>query len=112
MKEDQHHHSGEFILYVTDDGESRVECRLVDETIWLSLNQIAELFDRDKSVISKHLKNIFEDGELAQAATVASFATVQKEGNREVNRQIDHYNLEAILPAFSTVYNKIHLTWG
>ena len=86
----------ELILYTTADGETRLECRFDSETLWLSLNQIAELFGRDKSVISKHLKNIYEDEELWKEATVALFATVQTEGNREVERQIEHYNLEAI----------------
>jgi len=86
----------ELILYTTADGETRLECRFDSETLWLTLNQIAELFGRDKSVISKHLKNTYEDGELWREATVASFATVQTEGNREVERQIEHYSLEAI----------------
>ena len=56
----------EIIIYQTEDGESRLEVRLVDETVWLSLNQMAELFQRDKSVISKHIKNIFEERELSR----------------------------------------------
>lgn len=86
----------ELILYTTSDGLTRLECRFDSDTLWLSLNQLAELFGRDKSVISKHLKNIFEDEELERGATVALFATVQIEGEREVERQIEHYNLDAI----------------
>lgn len=86
----------ELILYTTADGLTRLECRFDSETLWLSFNQIAELFGRDKSVISKHLKNIYEDGEISKEATVALFATVQIEGTREVERKIEHYNLEAI----------------
>ena len=69
--------SGEFLLYQTEDGHSRIEVRLVHETVWLSLNQMAELFQRDKSVISRHIRNIFEEGELIREATVAEFATAQ-----------------------------------
>ncbi len=71
---------GEFLLYQTEDGRTRIQCRLENETIWLSLNQLAELFQRDKSVISKHIRNIFEEGELRPDTTVATFATVQTEG--------------------------------
>jgi len=84
-------------LYQTEDLQTRVQVRLDGQTAWLSLNELAELFQRDKSVISKHLKNIFEDGELSAAATVANFATVQKEGGRTVARNIEFYNLDAII---------------
>jgi len=72
--------SGDFLLYQTEDGKQRIECRMADETLWLSLNQIAALFDRDKSVISKHLKNIFEEGELARESVVARNATTAADG--------------------------------
>jgi len=87
---------GKILLYQTEDGVSRIECRLQGETLWLSLNQIADLFGRDKSVISKHLKSIFEDGELSREATVAKYATVQTEGARQVEREIEYYSLEAM----------------
>ncbi len=87
---------GQVLLYQTDEGRFCLECRLEGETLWLTLNQMAELFGRDKSVISKHLKAIYEDGELNREATVAKYATVQIEGEREVSRQIKYYNLEAI----------------
>jgi hypothetical protein len=85
---------GEFLLYQTEDGRSRIECRLRDETLWLSLNQISDLFDRDKSVISKHLKNIFEEGELARGSVVAQNATTAADGK---TYQVDYYRLEAVL---------------
>jgi hypothetical protein len=72
--------SGDFLLYQTEDGKQRIECRLSEETLWLSLNQIASLFERDKSVISKHLKRIFEDGELFREAVVAQNATTAADG--------------------------------
>jgi hypothetical protein len=89
--------TGEFILYQTEDGRTRIEVRMHDETVWLTLNQMAELFQIDKSGISRHLKNIFETGELRPEATVANFATVQQEGARTVSRTVEHYNLDAII---------------
>ena len=71
---------GEFILYQSEDGRTKLEVRVQNETVWLSLNQLADLFQRDKSVISRHIKNIFEEGELRPGATVAKSATVQTEG--------------------------------
>ncbi|MCH2156311.1 MAG: virulence RhuM family protein [Opitutales bacterium] len=85
--------NNEIILYTTIDGLTRLECRFDSETLWLSLNQIAELFDRDKSVISKHLKNIFEDAELERDSVVAKHATTAADGK---SYQVDFYNLEAI----------------
>ena len=88
---------GEILLYQSQDGEVRLDVRLERETVWLSLNQMAELLGRDKSVISRHLRNVFATGELEQAATVAKIATVQREGDREVVRAIEYFNLDAIL---------------
>jgi hypothetical protein len=89
--------SSEFLLYQTDDGRTRVQVRIKDETVWLSLNQLAELFGRDKSSISKHITNVFEERELLPDRTIAKFATVQDEGARSVARQIEHYNLDVII---------------
>jgi hypothetical protein len=86
-----------FLFYQTEDGQSRVEVRLRDESVWLSLNQMARLFQRDKSVISKHIKNIFEEGELMPDRTVAKYATVQTEGSRQVDRDIEFYSLDVII---------------
>ncbi len=88
---------GDLILYQTEDGEAKIEVKLIDETLWLSLNQIADAFDRDKSVISKHISNIYEEGELVPERTVAKYATVQREGQREVERIIEFYNLDMII---------------
>ena len=87
----------EIILYQTEDGRTRIEVQFKGETAWLSLNQMAALFQRDKSVISKHIKNAFDEGELRPEATVAKFATVQTEGSRTVSRDIDFYNLDVII---------------
>lgn len=85
------------ILFKTDDEKITVDVRFDEETVWLTLDQMAELFERDKSTISRHIKNVFEDGELSREATVANFATVQNEGSREVTRQIEYYNLDVII---------------
>lgn len=86
-----------FLLYTNDNGDVKVDVLLKDETIWLTINQMAELFGIDKSGISRHIKNIFETGELQEGATVAKFATVQKEGNRQVTRNLEFYNLDMII---------------
>lgn len=87
----------QILLYTTPDGQHKIEVNLNNDTLWLSLDQIAELFDRNKSTISRHIRNIFKDGELDPQATVAKSATVQKEGTRTVERDIDYYNLDMII---------------
>lgn len=87
----------EIIMYQTEDGQTKVDVIFDDETVWLSLDKIAELFQRDNSTISRHIKNIFRDGELDAPTTVAYFATVQTEGMREVNRNIESFNLDVII---------------
>ena len=87
---------GEIILYQPDE-TIRLEVKLEDETVWLTLNQIAYLFNRDKSVISRHINNIFKEKELECRATVAKYATVQNENGRIVERQIEYYNLDVII---------------
>jgi prophage maintenance system killer protein/prophage antirepressor-like protein len=84
-------------IVIFETGDQSVLVRLEGETVWLSLQQLAELFDRDKSVISRHLRNIYTTQELTRAATVAKNATVQMEGGREVQREIEFYNLDAII---------------
>lgn len=88
---------GQFLLYQTTDGESKIEVKLQDDTVWLSLDQMAELFQRNKSTISRHIKNVLEEGELLADSTIANFATVQNEGKRHVERQITYYNLDMII---------------
>lgn len=85
------------LIYQSADGKIKIDVRFRNETVWLSLDQMATLFGRDKSTISRHVKNVFEEGELSPEATVANFATVQAEGNREVARNIDYYNLDIII---------------
>ena len=88
---------GQFLLYQTPDGVSKIEVKLQDDTVWLSLDQMAELFQRNKSTISRHIKNVLEEGELLADSTIAIFATVQNEGKRHVERQITYYNLDMII---------------
>lgn len=71
---------GHLVVYQTEDGRARIECRLVDETIWLSQGLIGELFDRSKKTISEHLQNLFEEGELDPASVVRNFRTTAADG--------------------------------
>lgn len=89
--------NGQIILFQTQGGETKIEVRLSNETVWLTADQMAELFQRNKSTISRHIKNIYESGELEQNRTVAFFATVQDEGGRKVERNLAFYNLDMII---------------
>ncbi|MTI85541.1 MAG: virulence RhuM family protein [Firmicutes bacterium] len=89
--------TGEILFYQTEDGRTRVECRFVDETLWLTQALMAELYQKDVRTINEHLKNIYEEGELKPEATIRKFRIVRTEGSREVTREIEHYNLDAIL---------------
>ena len=84
----------ELLLYQTEDGQTRIEVRLVGETLWLTQNQMAELFQVDKSGISRHLKNVFETGELSPESVVAEFAATAADGK---TYQVEYYNLDAII---------------
>ncbi len=87
----------EVIMFQVVNGEINLNVSLTDETVWLNQKQLCLLFDRDKSVISRHTRNIFKEGELDKSSTVAKNATVQKEGDREVVREVDYYNLDMII---------------
>jgi hypothetical protein len=91
MKDDQ------ILIYQNQDGNIKIDVRLEEETVWLSQGQLQDLFQKSKATISEHIKNVFEEGELNQEATVRKFRTVQKEGSREVEREIEHYNLDVII---------------
>ena len=97
--------TGEIILYQSDNS-IRLEVRVEDETVWLSLNQMSKLFDRDKSVISRHITNIFKEEELVMKSTVANFATVQMEGDRTVERDVEYFNLDVIISVGYRVKSK------
>ena len=85
------------IIFKTEDEQIKVDVRFYDESVWLTIDQMAALFERDKSTISRHIKNVYSDKELLPETTVAKFATVQKEGDREVERNLDYYNLDVII---------------
>ena len=87
----------EIIFYQTEDGRTRVQCRFENETLWLTQALIGELFEKDVRTINEHLVNIFDEGELRREATIRKFRIVRTEGKREVAREIEHYNLDAIL---------------
>ncbi len=89
--------SSDIKIYQVEDGKTEIQVKLHNETVWLNLMQISELFERDKSVISRHINNIYKENEIDRVATVANFATVQTEGNRKINRFVDYYNLDVII---------------
>lgn len=98
--------NSKMIIYTTEDGLVKIETTFNDETVWLSLDQMSSLFQRDKSTISRHIKNIYKEGELVREATVANFATVQNEGDRQVERNIEYYNLDVIISVGYRVKSK------
>ncbi len=98
--------TGEIIIYQDDEGKAIVDVTFADNNLWLSLKEISQLFGRDKSVISRHLHNIFKDEELIKDQTVAFFATVQDEGGHLVERNIEHFNLDVIISVGYRVNSK------
>lgn len=98
--------SSDFLLYVTSNGEVRIEVFFQNETVWLTQKKIAELFDITIPTVNEHLKNIFVSGELQKKATIRNFLMVQKEGDRDVSRNIEYYNLDAIIAVGYRVNSK------
>ena len=96
----------EIQIYQNENGMVELEVNFEEETVWLNLNQLSQLFCRDKSVISRHIKKIFETEELNENSTVAFFATVQNEGGREIRREIEYYNLDVIISVGYRVNSK------
>ena len=95
---------GDIVIYQTEDGETKIDVRFVDETVWLSLDQLSVLFERNKSTISRHLKNIFEEGELERDSVVAKIATTAADGK---TYRMDYYNLDAIISLGYRVQSRI-----
>lgn len=89
--------AGEFILYQTEDGQTRIDVRVAEETVWLTQRDMAELFQTSVPNVNQHLKAIYEEGELLPEATIKKYLIVRAEGQRQVSRQIDHYSLDAII---------------
>lgn len=96
----------EIVLYTPDELTEHIEVRIDEETVWLNRQQIAVLFGRDIKTIGKHITNVFSEGELQKNSTVANFATVQTEGGRRIERQIEHYNLDVIISVGYRVKSK------
>jgi prophage maintenance system killer protein len=90
-------YKGEILLYKTEDGQTKLDVRLEDETVWLTQAQLAVLFTKTKQSVSLHINNVYKEGELPRKGTVKEYLTVQKEGNREVKRKIEFYNLDVII---------------
>lgn len=93
----ERHEKGEILVYRSPDGQVKLDVRLQDETVWLTQQAIADLFLTTVPNISMHIRNVYEEGELTMAATVKKFLTVRSEGNREVKRLLDYYNLDMII---------------
>jgi hypothetical protein len=89
--------NSDIIIYQKPDGNIKIDVRLEDETVWLTQSQLCELFQKSKSTISEHINNVFEEGELEQLSTVRKFRTIQLEGNRNVERELEYYNLDLII---------------
>ena len=103
LKTDQ----GEIVIYQTEDGKTKIDVRFIDETVWLTQQQLVELFQSSKANVSEHIKNIYAEGELEEMATVRNFRTVQIEGNRKVTRTITYYNLDMIISLGYRVHSRI-----
>lgn len=88
---------GEIIIYQTDDGNTKIDVKMKDETVWLTQQQMAELFQTSRTNVIEHIKNIYADGELEEKATCQNFRQVRMEGNREVTRELPYYNLDMII---------------
>lgn len=92
-----HENQGDVVIYQTEDGNTKIDVRFVDETVWLSQQQMAELFQSSRTNIVEHIQHIYEEGELDEASTCRNFRQVRTEGSRQVARDIPHYNLDMII---------------
>ena len=96
----------EFLLFQSGDGQTKIECRFEADTLWLTQKRIADLFQKKVNTINEHLTSIYQDGELDRNSTIRKFRIVQQEGKRQVSRDIEHYNLDAILAVGYRVRSK------
>ena len=103
MNKDEMNQKSNMVIYTTEDGLAKIETTFDEDTVWLSIDQMAELFERDKSTISRHIKNIFEEGELQRDSVVANFATTASDGK---TYQVDYYNLDVIISVGYRVKSK------
>lgn len=98
---------GQFLIYQAEDGELKLDVRFEDESVWLTQQQIAELFQTSIPNVSMHMSNVYEDGELSPEATIKKFLTVRTEGKREVKRLLDYYNLDMIISVGYRVKSRV-----
>ena len=89
--------NSEILIYQNSEGSIKIDVRLEEESVWLTQAQLCELFQKSKATISEHIKNVFEEGELDASATVRNFRTVRQEGNRQITRNLEYYNLDVII---------------
>ncbi|MFP5527928.1 virulence RhuM family protein [Peptococcus simiae] len=107
MKNEKEKAHGEIVIYTADDGHTKIDVNFLDETVWLSQQQMADLFKTSRTNIVEHIGNIYDEGELDQKSTCRDFRQVRKEGNRQVARNIPHYNLDMIISLGYRVKSKI-----
>lgn len=91
---------GEIVIYQTEDGLTNIEIKIEDETVWLSQQQMADLFQTSRTNVVEHIKHIYEEGELDENSTCRNFRQVRKEGNRDVSREMPFYNLDMLADSF------------
>ncbi|MCK9238684.1 MAG: virulence RhuM family protein [Thiopseudomonas sp.] len=98
---------GQFLIYQAEDGELKIDVRFENESVWLTQQQIAELFQTSMPNVSMHMSNVYEEGELSPEATIKKFLTVRTEGKREVKRLLDYYNLDMIISVGYRVKSRV-----
>lgn len=107
LDDSQEHSKGQFLVYETEDGKLKIDVRFEEDSVWLTQQMMAELFQSSKQNLSYHINSVYEEGELAPEATVKKYLTVRKEGNREVKRELDYYNLDMIISVGYRVKSRI-----
>ena len=107
MPDNENTNQGEIIIYQTDDGNTQIDVRFVDETVWLTQQQMADLYQSSRTNIVEHIQHIYEEGELDEESTCRKFRQVRKEGNRQVSREMPYYNLDIIISLGYRVKSKI-----
>ena len=99
--------NSQFLIYQAENGETKLEVRLEDETVWLTQNMVAKLYQTTKQNISLHIQNVYKESELESEATVKKYLTVRQEGDREVTRMLDYYNLDMIISVGYRVKSRV-----
>jgi len=99
--------SSQFLIYISEKGNTKIDVRFENETVWLTQNQIADLFQTTKQNVSLHINNIFKEEELEEKSTVKDYLTVQNEGKREVKRAVKYYNLDMIISVGYRIKSKL-----